>query len=165
MTPALYDALLDLLVRRLDGAIPGAELVNWATSALQEGVEPHSLVILAGLSSECSMHEAAPLLDRGLAELNFQAPAGEALRRAYVGVVSRAILAESVAADDALDRIHRRVVTPLGHPPDLAPWCFVWEGLHPDGYRTLEPAQQEEEARRLAIAWASRPPIPGGEVA
>ncbi|HET6837089.1 MAG TPA: hypothetical protein VFH24_03540, partial [Gemmatimonadales bacterium] len=93
-------------------------------------------------------------LERAMAELNLRVPAGEELRRAYVGVVSRAFLAGSIAADDALDRIHRRVVTPLGHPPDLAAWCFVWEGLHPDDYRTLEPAQQEQEARRLAIVWA-----------
>jgi hypothetical protein len=154
MTPALHDKLLDLLVRRLDNVVPGAELVDWATSALEEGVECDSLVILAGLARNSSMHEAVPLLDRGLTELELGVPAGEALRRAYVGAVSRAILDGSLPTDDALDRIHRRVVTPLGHPPDLAPWCFVWEGLHPADYRTLDPRQQEEEARRLATAWA-----------
>jgi hypothetical protein len=158
MTPGLRDRLLELLVRRLDGVVPGAELVDWATSALEEGVESDSLVILAGLPRNSSMHEAVPLLDRGLDELGLQLPAGEALRRAYVGVVSRSILDGSMPAHDALDRIHRRVVTPLGHPPDLAAWCFVWEGLHPDDYRTLEPEQQEEEARRLATAWVREIP-------
>jgi hypothetical protein len=165
MSPALHDRLLDLLVRRMDGTIPGAELVDWATSALEEGVESESLVILAGLARNCSMYEAVSLLDRGLTELKLKVPAAEALRRAYVGAVSRAILAGGISADQALDRIHRRVVTPLGHPPDLAPWCFVWEGLHPDDYRTLDPIQQEAEARRLAEAWASYPPEGGGEAA
>jgi hypothetical protein len=154
MTPALHDRLLALLVRRLDDAIPGSELVDWATSALEEGVDSDSLVILAGFSRNSAMHETIPLLDRGLAELNLSVPSGEALRRAYVGVVSRAMLAGDLSTDTALDQVHRRVVTPLGHPPDLAAWCFVWEGLHPDDYRTLEPDQQEAEARRLASLWA-----------
>ena len=163
MTPALHDRLLDLLLRRVDGPIPGAELVDWATNALEEGLESESLVLLAGLARSSSMHEAVPLLDRGLSELKLNVPAAEALRRAYVGVVSRAILGGSIPAEQALDRIHRRVVEPLGHPPDLAPWCFVWEGLHPDNYRTLDSSEQEAEARRLAESWASyRPDDNGG---
>lgn len=165
MSPALHDRLLDLLVRRVDGPVPGAELVDWATSALEEGVESESLVMLAGLARNSSMYEAVPLLDRGMAELKLKVPGAESLRRAYVGAVSRAILAGGIPADQALDLIHRRAVTPLGHPPDLAPWCFVWEGLHPDDYRTLDPIQQEKEARRLAETWAAYPAEGGGEAA
>jgi hypothetical protein len=158
MTPALYDALLDLLVRRLDDIVPAAELVAWATIALEQGIETDALVDLAGLARDCSAHEAAVLLDKTISQLHLNVPAGEALRRAYVGAVSRAVLAGSLPAEDALERIHRRAVTPLGHPPDLAPWCFVWEGLHPDDYETLTPSQQEELALHLARTWASFPP-------
>ena len=159
MNRALHDALLDLLIRRLDNRASGASLVDWAIRALEAGVETEALIILAGLSPDCSVFEAEPLLDRGMAELNLAVPGSEELRRAYVGVVSRALLAGAVEAREALDRIHRAVVTPLGHPSDLAPWCFVWEGLHPDDYRTLDNPETDSEARRLASAWATYPSL------
>ncbi len=89
MTPALYDALLDLLVRRLDGLVASAELVNWATRALEEGVECDGLVFLAGLSRDSSAYEAAALLDRGIAELRLAVPAAEELRRLQRSTTAR----------------------------------------------------------------------------
>jgi hypothetical protein len=72
--------------------------------------------------------------------------------------VSRAVLGGTLDPDEALERIPRIAVSPLGHPPDLAPWCFLWEGLHPDDYRTLESGQREAEARCLVMAWSTCPP-------
>ena len=158
MSPALHDALLDLLTRRLDSVVSAAEMVDWATSALEEGVETDAVVLLAGLPRDISMYEAGPLLDRGLAELDLAMPSAEVLRRAYVGAISRALLAGRVSPHDALDRIHRLAVGPLGHPPDLAPWCFVWEGLHPVDYRSLDDSEVEVEARRLASEWVNSSP-------
>lgn len=155
MNAALYDSLLELLVRRLEDQLAGAQLVDWAVAAVQQGVETDALILLAGLSRECSLYEAGPLLDRGMAELDLAVSDSESLRRAYVGAVSRAILAGKVPTDVALERIHRWVVSPLNHPPDLAPWCFVWEGLHPTSYESLNPDQVAAEARRLASSWAS----------
>jgi hypothetical protein len=131
-----HDGLLDLLVRRLDSGVSGAALVDWATRALEQGVETESLVLLAGLARDCSVYDAGPLLDRGLTELNVTVPGPADLRRAYVGVVSRAFLAGTMKADEALEMVHRSAVTPLGHPADLAPWCFVWESLDPADFRT-----------------------------
>jgi len=71
-----------------------------------------------------------------------------------VGVVSRALMAGRITSEEALDRIHQDVVSPLGHPADLAAWCFVWEGLGPMDYRRLTPADIDVEARRLAAEWA-----------
>jgi hypothetical protein len=79
---ALHDALLDLLVRRLERGLSGAALVDWATRALEEGVETEALIFLAGLPRECSVFEAGPLLDRALAELNVSISNPEDLRRA-----------------------------------------------------------------------------------
>ena len=81
------------------------------------------------------------------------------LRRAYVTVVSRALLAGTTTTADALERIHGRVVSPLGHPPDLQPWCFVWEGLAPSDYHALDAAGIEHEARTLATMWSRQAPI------
>jgi hypothetical protein len=135
MSPELHDALVDLVVRRLDIQLTGAPLVEWAIHALEEGVETESLIYLAGLSPDSSISQAGPLFDRGLAGLKLKLPHSDDLRRAYVGAVSRALLAGKLKPQEALDRVHQRVVNPLGHPSDLTPWCFVWEGLDPTDYR------------------------------
>jgi hypothetical protein len=151
----LYDALVELLVRRLEDQLAGSQLVDWAMAAVQQGVETDSLILLAGLSRDCSLYEATPLLDRGLAELGLAVPAPESLRRSYVAAVSRGILAGRDSIDQALEHIHRWAVTPLNHPPDLQPWCFLWEGLHPTSFDSLAPDQIAAEVRRLASVWAA----------
>jgi hypothetical protein len=154
VNPALHDVLLDLLVSRLDGRATAAQLVDWATHALETGVETESLVRLAGMPCDSSIYDATPLLDRCLTELDIEVPNTETLRRAYVGMISRAFLAGKVKTGDALERVHQRAVGPLGHPPDLTRWCLLWEGLQPDDYRSLDDDEVEAEVRRLASAWA-----------
>ncbi|HET6778102.1 MAG TPA: hypothetical protein VFH26_04390 [Gemmatimonadales bacterium] len=154
MNSELHDDLLDLLVSRLDEAATAAQLVDWATHALEAGLESESLVRLAGLPRDVSIYDATPLLDRCLTELDIEVPNTQTLRRVYVGMISRAVLAGRVRTGDALDRIHQRAVGPLGHPPDLTRWCLLWEGLQPDDYRSLEDDEIEAEVRRLASAWA-----------
>jgi hypothetical protein len=46
MNTDLHDALLDLLVQRLDSGASGAALIDWATRAVEQGVETESLVRL-----------------------------------------------------------------------------------------------------------------------
>jgi hypothetical protein len=157
MNAALEDALIDLLVQRMAATVMAASIVDWATAALLAGEDTPSLVILAGLERDASVFDAAPRLDRALSELNVPSPAPADLRRAYVGMVSRALIAGRVTPREALDRIHQHAVTPLGHPPDLSPWCFVWEGLAPTDYRELSAAEVDMEARRLAEVWARHP--------
>ena len=130
MNAALHDALLEVLVGRLESALRGAPLVDWAVRALEQGVETEALVYLAGLPRDCSVFDAGPLLDRGLAELNVAVPGQADLRRAYVGVLSRAFLAGTLNAEEVLERIHRSAVT-------------------------LEPNEVEAETRRLAQTWAT----------
>jgi hypothetical protein len=154
VNPELYDALLDLLVHRLDEPLAAAQLIDWATDALVSGLETESLVLLAGLPRDSPAYDATPLLDRSLAELDVPVPNTESLRRVYVGVISRAILEGRVTVSDALELIHERAVGPLGHPPDLTRWCLLWEGLQPDDYRSLDEEEVAAEARRLASVWA-----------
>ncbi len=161
LNPTLYDSLVELLVRRPEDQLAGAQLVDWGVAAVQQGVETDSLILLAGLSRDCSLHEATSLLDRGLAELDLAVPGPQGLRRSYVAAVCRGILAGREPIDQALERIHRWAVTPLNHPPDLQPWCFLWEGLHPTSYDSLEPDQIAAEVRRLASVWAAD--VAGGQ--
>jgi hypothetical protein len=118
MRGELEDALVEVLILRMEHATTGASLVDWAT---------HGLFL----------------------------PERTELRRAYVGTVSRALLAGRLEAEPALERIHRSVVSPLGHPPDLSPWCYAWEGLDDGDYRTLSAPEVTVVARRLASGWAT----------
>ena len=92
-----------------------------------------------------------------LAELRIELPPPEVLRRAYVSVLSRRILAGALDVPRALDLIHRHAVQPLGHAADVKAWCFLWEGLDPTSYESLDGAAIEREARALARGWADRP--------
>src|SRR5688572_13750837 len=159
MTEALHDSLIDLLIKQLDSTLNAATMVDWATSALCEGLDTPALVILAGLPRASSRFDVEPWLATALAELHVEPPPPDVLRRAYVGVVSRAILAGTTTTAHALDLIHSRAVSPLGHPSDLQPWCFVWEGLAPSDYHPLNAAGIEHEARTLASIWSHQPPI------
>ena len=158
MTEALHDSLIDLLVQQLDSTVSAAAIVDWATAALCEDLDTPALVILAGLPRASSWFEAEPWFAKALAELEIRLPPPEVLRRAYVGVVSRAILAGTMTPARALDLIHRRAVSPLGHPSDLQSWCYVWEGLAPSDFRSLNAEAAEHEARTLAQAWAQQAP-------
>lgn len=161
------DALIDLLVQRMAARVTAAAIVDWATDALVAGEDTPSLVILAGLDRAASVFEITPWLDKAISELKVVQPPAADLRRALVGVVSRALMAGRITSEEALDRIHQDVVSPLGHPADLAAWCFVWEGLGPMDYRRLTPADIDVETRRLAAEWArygglSTGPSPSG---
>jgi hypothetical protein len=165
MNAQLSDALIEILVTRIDSAITGAHLVEWAVAALEQEVESTALVWLAGLPPYCTLSEASPLLDRALTELGLTPlPDATDLRRAYVGAMSRRLLADRVSARVALDRIHQFAVSPLNHPADLAPWCFAWEGLDDSQeYRIMTEGEAAERARELATTWATAthwPPSP-----
>src|SRR5688572_29891967 len=131
MTEELHDSLIHLLVQRLDSTVAAAAMVDWATAALCAGLDSPALVILAGLPRASILSDAEPWFEKTLDQLGIKLPSADDIRRAYVGVVSRAILAGTSETADALELIHRHVVSPLGHPSDLQPWCFVWEGLAP----------------------------------
>ncbi|HET8623282.1 MAG TPA: hypothetical protein VFM14_06955, partial [Gemmatimonadales bacterium] len=114
MDAELTDELLVVLVMHLDSGVTGEPLVDWATSALERGLDSPALTWLAGLPRSCSVFESAPLLDRALRELSLPPlPDPEGLRRAYVSAVSRQLLAGKLTPNEALDRVHRHAVSPL----------------------------------------------------
>jgi hypothetical protein len=157
MTEALHDSLVDLLVRRLDTSVSAAVMVDWAVAALSAGLDTPALVILAGLPPASILSDAEPWFEKTLVELGIKLPPAEDLRRAYVSALSRSVLAGTLKPVKALDLIHHHAISPLGHPSDLKPWCFVWERLAPSDFHSLDDAGVELEARTLASAWARRP--------
>ena len=153
-TPALYPpGLLDLLVT---GQI-GGDYSRWAESALEHELDSPSLRILAGLGPQITWSEAEPYFRRTLAELGITLPkVDESLRRLYLREVARQISAGETSPAEGLERIHRWVVGPLGHPPDLSHWCLLWEGLDPEGYGEL--SEGARDAMAVAAAKAVEPP-------
>ena len=159
MHQALGDELVTLLVARSNEAASGEPVVEWAVHALEAGLESAALIELAGLPRTASVFDAGPLLDRALRELGIAPPDLEELLRAYVGVISRALLEGKLAVAAVLDDVHATVVSPLRHPDDLRPWCYLWESLDPVELRSLEPYEVASKTRRLAEAWALYPGI------
>ncbi|MFL5542951.1 MAG: hypothetical protein ACJ8J0_28490 [Longimicrobiaceae bacterium] len=156
MQSSIADALTSVLMARAAGELSGPEMVEWAVDALSAGFDSPSLRVLAGLMpSEALARDAEPILREAARELGFQALDLEGMRRAYVPIVCRALLRGELSPGEAAERIHRRVVSPLGHPADLMSWCYLWEGLGPDGEYLGEASNTQHimaEARRWADA-------------
>lgn len=133
MIEELRDRLIDGLVACECGESPAEELIGWAVRALQAGEDTPVLRVVAGLvPGEVGSFEVVRYFSRAAHELGIRVLTGEALRRAYIPVACRALLRGELPPREALDRIHRRVVSPLGHPADLMRWCYLWEGNGPE---------------------------------
>ena len=129
----LPDRLISGLAAFEAGDAAAESLVEWAVAALVAGHDSATLRVLAGLlPGEADGSAIAAYARRAARELEVEMPEGEALCRAYISVACRALLHGELAPEVALDRIHRWVVSPLGHPRDLMRWCYLWEGNGPD---------------------------------
>lgn len=142
--------LLGLLVA---GTPTGAEYFRWGECALEHGLDSPSLRILAGLGPQTTWSEAEPYFRRAIAELGIVLPkVDERLRRLYLREVAGQMSAGEISPADGLERIHRWVLGPLGHPADLSEWCFLWEGLDPVGYAALSDSERDAQAVAAAKA-------------
>jgi hypothetical protein len=83
------------------------------------------------LNLPADQSEVEQYFQRSLRDLSIQEPGQDAMPIHYFHYMCRAILAEKVTPGFGIDLIHKRVVTPLGHPDKLMPWCFLWEWNHP----------------------------------
>jgi hypothetical protein len=148
----------------------GDDYVKWAVDTLVNGFDSPAVRRLAGLDLGGSPDrlEAKTLFRQAAGEMGLVLPKTEAeLRRAYLPILASRLLDDKLPVQDALNQIHSRIVTPLGHPTDLMPWCFLWEGLDPIKYTTLDEAEIAQAARRLARQALAPPPSAaggGGEV-
>ena len=142
--------LLEVFASRYAGVATGDDLVHWAVSALDLGLNTRSLRMLAGLTTPISQDEADPLFRSSLRELGIEAPTLENLWRPYLTWICTAIEEGRVTPDEGADRIHSRVVSPLEHPKELEGWCRLWEGFHPGD--SFTPAEGKERDRLIREA-------------
>jgi hypothetical protein len=153
--PMSYPAgLLGLLVAGANAT--GADYFRWGERALECGYDSPSLRILAGLGSETTWSEAEPYFRRAIAELGIVLPTvDERLRRLYLRDAAGQMCSREISPAEGLERIHKWVLGPLNHPPDLSHWCFLWEGLDPASYAQL--SETERDALAVAAAKALAP--------
>lgn len=144
------------VVFQLDSASDNRPFVNWAVDALVAGFDTPSLRVLAGLDldGEPLRADVYPAFAASLSELGIRLPDASVTGRLYVRHVAQAIVAGAIAPRDGAELIHARVVSPLEHPPDLMPWCYVWEGNSID-CTLLGDNEIDEEIIRLAKKSAS----------
>jgi hypothetical protein len=142
--PALSDRTIELLVDVEQGRASSGDLASWAVDALEQGLDTPALRMVAASRRGEPVVDALPYFWRALRELGIGKPHGEALLREYAAVLARQVLAATLPAADAVSRMHRRVVTPLDHPADLMPWCYLWEGIDPNDFRDLAELSEAE---------------------
>jgi hypothetical protein len=131
---------IELLVKAERNTLAGQELADWATRTLGAGHDTPALVRLAGLDLDAppELSDAMPLFRAALDELRVPAPVGhEAILRAHLGQLARQISLGLLTPAEGVARMEREVVSPLGHPDDLMPWCFLGSDLHPETFGDL----------------------------
>jgi len=146
-----------LLVREAAGVVTGQHYVDWAVQLLAERHDSPSLRRLAAsdLDEVPGASDCAQILTAVLAELELSRPDNEVLIRDYVREVARDIIAGNIAPQAGAERIHREVLGPFLHPKDLQAWCYLWEGLSPQGDgQTLAGSALDEAIHNTALAWA-----------
>lgn len=146
---------IELLVRRVGGALTGDHVAGWGVGALTEGFDSPALRQLAGVESP-TLSDTMPLFQRAVEELQLAMPrSSDDLYRAWLRELTRKLIDGELSTSEALDRIHREVLEPLNHPADLMPWCFLWEGLDPVTFASLDRGAIEAKALTLAHTWSS----------
>ncbi len=144
-----------LLVREFGGLNIGSDFVEWAVQALCDGFDSPALRLLAGLDlgGQVSAFEAAEHFRTALAELRVDLPDQDSLIRTYVREIARDIADGALSPQAGVHRIHSEVLAPFDHPADLMSWCFLWEGLRPGSYDSLDGAALDDVIRQTARAW------------
>ncbi len=147
----------ELLLCLDTGERVGQIAVDWAISTLGEGYDSPSLRVLAGLDLDAqpTTEEAFQLVNAAFQEMGLRRPDLDTTARWYVCEVATAVVAGEVPPREAADKIHRLVMTPMGHPKDLMAWCYVWEGNAADCSRPLEEYERDGEILKVAKQYAS----------
>jgi hypothetical protein len=98
--------------------------------------------------------EVRPYLDGALRELNVSVSSRDEVLREYARALAEELLAGVRPVEATLEVIHRAVVSPLNHAEDLMGWCYLWEGLAPDGsFGAVTGPELERATRDFAARW------------
>jgi hypothetical protein len=151
-----------LVSKRVRSTPEVQDYVNWAVDALMDGLDSYSLAILAGLDIGSAVdwleadkyflkavrELALPIPDD---ELALSLPNDEAVLRRHLNEIAQQIREGVIDPVTGIERIYREVISPLGHPSDLSPWDFLWEGNSP-GWHYAEHSEEEHSEAIAAYA-------------
>ena len=145
-------------MRELSGVPPVAkDYIDWAVSLLESGLDSQALRVLAGLDlgERPSGIEAAARFRDAYKELRLPSPGREELLRVYVTEVASEIAIGAREPTEAIDLIHREVLSPFNHPAEFSSWCYLWEGLNPVGFTGLAGEALASAIRDTARQWVA----------
>jgi len=149
---------ITLLAKKVNDSARGQHYVDWAVQALTEGFDSRSLAILASLDLEDDFHrwEAENFFLKAVSELGLIIPDDETILRKHLLLLITRIQNRVLDPKVGIDFIHREVVSPLGHPSDLQPWCFLWEGNDPTRYDTIPNEEYSSRIVEFAQEWLTK---------
>jgi hypothetical protein len=151
-TDIRHDAV-ELLAKAERQRLVCQELVDWATQALAAGWDTPALVALAGLDLGATpiLSDGMPLFRAALEQLFVSVPGDrEHILRAHLVEVAILITSGSLSPSEGVARAESEVVSPLGHPADLMPWCYLGSDLHPVTFSDLSGDAWDEYVKALA---------------
>jgi hypothetical protein len=132
----------------LGESVAEAELVEWATEALCEGLETPSLCILAGLNPVLDGPEMRDYFEKCLRELHLSRPPREATLVLHATEIAAALLAETLEVHAAIDQSYR-ILSELNYVGLLSGWYELDEARY-EGYAYRSETQLATDARREA---------------
>jgi hypothetical protein len=134
-------------------------VVEWATTLLEGGLDTPNLRILAGLSPADRV-EVEEYLDATLADLGERPITSFEQKLGETRAIAIAIVLNQVDPEEGVRLIHRRAVSPLGHPQLLQPWCDLDGGfvMRAGIAARLEGAALAEEIRAFATGFGDADP-------
>jgi hypothetical protein len=151
----------ELLASRCLERLSGSDACRWAVSALEAGFDTPALRILAGMAFGAlpNFLEVRPYLDAALGELNVVVDSSrDDILRGYARHLAEELLAGARPVAATLEAMHQAVVSPLNHAEDLMGWCYLWEGLAPNGTCEVTGKDLDRAARDFAAHWLSDQP-------
>ena len=130
-----------------------AHAAQWATDALEDGFDSPAVRELAGLDLDplASVFEAEHVLLQALRELSIPFPEKATALRAYAVFLAGEISAGRLDPVAGVRKVHQCVVSPLNHPEDVMPWCYLDDALHPTRLTPLD----GEELNRAILDWCA----------
>jgi hypothetical protein len=111
-------------------------LVDWAVSCLENGIDSKNIRILASMQKGFSFYEVEDYFHRSLKDLGWQYPSKEEALIWYLKNLAKKILSGEVDAIEGCHKIYN-IAYSLDYPSELKNWIYLDDGLEPEAYKTF----------------------------
>jgi hypothetical protein len=125
------------------------DLVAWAVSLLEEGIETKNVSILASLGKPLYPSEVDDYFRRSLKDLGWSFPESEDCLREFMRDTAAKILRNEISPFKGCEQIYQ-AVRGLDYPGDLIGWSCLYWGHDPHSYQDLSDDEFDASVRREA---------------